>query len=73
MRPVRGKRIVAILAAGGLTLAAAACGEAPEEAPSGSGSSAAAGAPYRACMVTDVGGIDDRSFNASAWAGMHAA
>jgi basic membrane protein A and related proteins len=73
LRPVRGKRIVAILAAGGLTLAAAACGDAPDETPSGSGSSAAAGAPYKACMVTDTGGIDDRSFNASAWAGMQAA
>ncbi|GLY95581.1 BMP family ABC transporter substrate-binding protein [Actinoplanes sp. NBRC 103695] len=65
-------RIVAILAAGGLTLAAAACGEAPDETPSGSGSSAA-GTPYKACMVTDVGGIDDKSFNASAWAGVQAA
>ena len=24
-------------------------------------------------MVTDIGGIDDKSFNASAWAGMEAA
>ena len=71
LRPVRGKRIVAILAAGGLALAAAACGDAPDETPSGSGSSAAAA--YSACMVTDTGGIDDRSFNASAWAGMQAA
>jgi basic membrane protein A and related proteins len=73
LRPVRGKRIVAILAAGGLTLAAAACGDAPDESPSGGGASGAAGAPYKACMVTDVGGIDDRSFNASAWAGLQAA
>ena len=71
MRPVRGKRIVAILAAGGLSLAAAACGDAPEETPSGSGASTAAA--YKACMVTDTGGIDDRSFNASAWAGLQAA
>ncbi|OJF15739.1 BMP family lipoprotein [Couchioplanes caeruleus] len=71
MRPVSGKRIVAILAAGGLTLAAAACGDAPKSTPSGSGASAAAG--YKACMVTDTGGIDDRSFNASAWAGLQAA
>jgi basic membrane protein A len=28
---------------------------------------------FKACMVTDTGGIDDRSFNASAWAGMQAA
>jgi basic membrane protein A and related proteins len=73
LRPVRGKRIVAILAAGGLALAAAACGEAPDETPSGSSSSAAGGAPYKACMVTDTGGIDDRSFNASAWAGLQGA
>ncbi|GIF43157.1 BMP family lipoprotein [Actinoplanes xinjiangensis] len=72
MRPVRGKRIVAILAAGGLTLAAAACGEAPAETPAASGSTAAAAA-YKACMVTDTGGIDDKSFNASAWAGLQAA
>ncbi|MEV6298117.1 BMP family ABC transporter substrate-binding protein [Actinoplanes sp. NPDC051861] len=71
MRPVRGKRIVAILAAGGLTLAAAACGDAPEETTPGSGTSAAAA--YKACMVTDTGGIDDKSFNASAWAGLEAA
>ncbi|GAB1643139.1 BMP family lipoprotein [Krasilnikovia sp. MM14-A1259] len=70
MRPVRGKRIVAVLAAGGLTLAAAACGSAPDKTPSGGSSAAAA---YKACMVTDTGGIDDRSFNASAWAGMQAA
>ncbi|MDI6099784.1 BMP family ABC transporter substrate-binding protein [Actinoplanes sp. NEAU-A12] len=72
MRPVRGKRIVAILAAGGLTLAAAACGQAPAEAPK-TGGSTAAGAAYKACMVTDLGGIDDKSFNASAWAGLQAA
>ncbi|MEU4618767.1 BMP family ABC transporter substrate-binding protein [Actinoplanes sp. NPDC023801] len=72
MRPVRGKRIVAILAAGGLTLAAAACGEAPAETGT-PGSSASAAAAYKACMVTDLGGIDDKSFNASAWAGLQAA
>ncbi len=26
--------------------------------------------PWKACQVTDVGGIDDRSFNATAWNGM---
>jgi basic membrane protein A and related proteins len=25
---------------------------------------------YKACMVSDVGGIDDNSFNENAWAGM---
>ena len=73
MRPVRGKRILAILAVGGLTLTAAACGKAPDETPSGGSASTATAAAYKACMVTDTGGIDDKSFNASAWAGIQAA
>ncbi|GAB3851312.1 BMP family ABC transporter substrate-binding protein [Micromonospora andamanensis] len=63
---MRGMRIASIIAAGGLVLSAAACGEAPdEENNAGSG-----GEKYTACMVTDVGGIDDKSFNASAWKGL---
>ncbi len=30
-------------------------------------------ADYKACMVSDVGGIDDNSFNENAWAGMERA
>jgi basic membrane protein A len=73
LRPVRGKRIVAILAAAGLTLTAAACGEAPAQTPTDSSSGASTAPDYAACMVTDTGGIDDKSFNASAWAGLQAA
>lgn len=73
MRPVRGKRIATILAIGGLTLTSAACGKAPDKTPSSGGGSSAAGTTYHACMVTDTGGIDDRSFNASAWAGIQEA
>ena len=60
----------------------AACGSSTSSAPSGGGSSspaagsgsgAAAAGKTLGCMVTDTGGIDDRSFNASAWAGMQAA
>ncbi len=29
--------------------------------------------PWKACQVTDIGGIDDRSFNATAWKGMELA
>jgi basic membrane protein A and related proteins len=61
-------RTVAVVAAIGL--AATACGEAPN---TGSGSTASAAPPYNACMVTDQGGLDDKSFNASAWKGMQAA
>lgn len=63
-------KIVALAAAGGLVFAAAACSK-PTNEPS-TGSSAAAAA-YKACMVTDTGGIDDHSFNASSWAGLQAA
>jgi basic membrane protein A and related proteins len=68
LRSVRGMRIVSVFAVGGLALGAAACGEAPEERGGGD-----AAKKYTACMVTDVGGIDDRSFNTSAWNGLKAA
>jgi basic membrane protein A len=62
-------RIVAVFAVGGLALSAAACGQAPQK-----DNNAGSGAKkYSACMVTDVGGIDDKSFNTSAWKGLQAA
>ncbi|MBO0775607.1 MAG: BMP family ABC transporter substrate-binding protein [Actinobacteria bacterium] len=58
-----------------LALLAAACGN--KAANSGGGSSASPGgsakAGFTACMVTDTGGIDDRSFNASSWQGVQEA
>lgn len=58
--------VVSAVAVGGIVLAG--CGEAPDE-----DGDAGAGGEYRACMVTDTGGIDDRSFNESAWAGLQQA
>jgi basic membrane protein A len=62
------------------TLVIAACGSSHSSASSGgtstpasSGSSAATTSKLLSCMVTDTGGINDRSFNASSWAGMQAA
>jgi basic membrane protein A and related proteins len=63
------------------TLVLAACGSSHSSASSGTSSStsssatssAATSAKFLGCMVTDTGGIDDRSFNASSWAGMQAA
>ncbi len=59
-------------------LTATACGSSTS-APStkssssgGSGSASTAG-KFLGCMVTDTGGIDDRSFNASSWQGMQEA
>ena len=68
LRSARGIRLVAVIAAGGLTFAAAACGSKPSNNPPGGGGTTAP--KYLACMVTDIGGIDDRSFNTSAWKGL---
>jgi basic membrane protein A len=70
-----------VAASGGATTTAAGStgttttvGGATTTAPGkvGSGGSSGSGT-YKACMVTDTGGIDDRSFNASAWQGMQEA
>jgi basic membrane protein A len=64
------------------TLVIAACGSSTSSASSSSttspattstSSAAVGGAKFLGCMVTDTGGINDRSFNASSWAGMQAA
>src|SRR5580693_4197932 len=66
------------------SLLLAACGTSSSSAPSSSTSSpsssaaststaSASGAKFLGCMVTDTGGINDRSFNASAWQGMQEA
>jgi basic membrane protein A len=52
--------------------ASAAESEAASE-PAAPSESAAASVDYKACMVSDVGGIDDNSFNENAWAGMERA
>jgi basic membrane protein A and related proteins len=49
----------------------AACGSS-SPSPSSTGTSSAT-AKFLGCMVTDTGGIDDRSFNASSWEGMQEA
>ena len=60
--------VVAATLVGGLSLAA--CGSKPAENNAGTGSATASASNFTACMVTDTGGIDDKSFNASAWRGM---
>jgi basic membrane protein A and related proteins len=70
----------AVLTVAGLL--AAACGSSTSNTsgsssasakPSGGSSSASAAGKFLGCMVTDTGGIDDRSFNASSWQGMQEA
>lgn len=65
-------RLGAIAAASALVLAA--CASAPEESPSATG-----GTPtdvpsidYKACMVSDSGGFDDKSFNQAGYEGLQA-
>lgn len=66
----RTARLAAVAAAVALVLAA--CGEEDDDdnggaAPTGE---SPAEVDFEACMVTDSGGIDDRSFNATAWKGL---
>jgi basic membrane protein A len=70
----------AVLTVAGLL--AAACGSSTSNTsgsssasakPSGGSSSASTAGKFLGCMVTDTGGIDDRSFNASSWQGMQEA
>jgi basic membrane protein A and related proteins len=56
-----------VLGVGLIALLAAGCGSSP------SSSSGTSSAKFLGCMVTDTGGIDDKSFNQSSWEGMQAA
>ena len=65
---------------GALALALAACGSAPDDEASpsstttpGGGETTAATADYRACMVSDSGGFEDKSFNQSGAEGLERA
>lgn len=60
-------RLLTLLAL--VSLVAAACGSKPSN-NQGAGSGGSANSKFLACQVTDTGGIDDRSFNATAWKGM---
>ncbi len=62
----------AVVAVSAVALLAAACSSAPKTSPSSSSTSTAS-AKFVGCMVTDTGGIDDKSFNQSSWEGMQAA
>ncbi len=65
-------KVVTALSA--LALLTTACASAGSGSGGGSGggnssSSTAGAASFTACMVTDTGGLDDKSFNQSSWAG----
>jgi len=55
-------------------LALAACGSKPADSGGSTAASGAATGPqFTACMVLDTGGVDDKSFNQSSYAGLTAA
>lgn len=73
------KKIVSIMLVGVLALSVAACGKkepAPAASPSASAPASESApapsesAPLKYGMITDVGGVNDQSFNQSAWEGM---
>ncbi|MCT1431767.1 BMP family ABC transporter substrate-binding protein, partial [Brachybacterium muris] len=67
-------RALALTGAGILTLAA--CGTAPETGGDGGNAGSdggSGGTDYKACMVSDSGGWDDKSFNESSYNGLEAA
>ena len=58
---------------GAVALVAAACGEAPGEETDAGGEETEAASDFQTCMVSDSGGINDKSFNESAYNGLQAA
>ncbi len=64
--------VTATLAIGGCGSSSSPASTSTSSAPANTASASTA-AKFLACMVTDTGGIDDRSFNASSWAAMQAA
>ena len=74
----RISKLVVVAVTGALALTATACGSKEDKTESAAGNpspggSSAAPINFKACMVTDTGGVDDRSFNASSWAGLQRA
>lgn len=68
MAKMRKFWLLAVLAVTAVFLAA--CGSDEGKKEEGKGSSDKEGSDFSIAMVTDVGGIDDKSFNQSAWEGV---
>jgi len=63
----------AIAATAAAALILSSCGEAPAEEAEGDDAAASEEMDYKACVVSDEGGWDDRSFNQSAYEGLQMA
>ncbi|MEW9265347.1 BMP family ABC transporter substrate-binding protein [Kineococcus endophyticus] len=64
-------RLAPVAAVGVAALLLASCGDRPTDTQGSSsgGSASGSGEKFAACMVLDTGGVDDRSFNQSSYAG----
>ncbi len=62
------KRLIALLAV--LTVVLAACGDGDDDTTTTTAAAVANENAVKTCLVTDLAGVDDRSFNASAWQGV---
>jgi basic membrane protein A and related proteins len=67
----RAFQVAAGLAA--VALVAAGCAKPSSSSSSSSSGSGTTAAKFSGCMVTDTGGINDKSFNQASWQGMQAA
>jgi basic membrane protein A and related proteins len=65
------KKLITAAVAASALVGLTACGSATSPSSSGSGGTSAT--KYLACMVVDLGGVDDKSFNQSSWQGMQEA
>ena len=79
---MRSKRLIAAVSTcAAMAMLVTACGSkssgggssASSQSGSSSGSASTTAKPFTACMVLDTGGIDDKSFNQSSYAGLQAA
>jgi len=68
-----GVALLALAACGSKGSSSATSSTSPSTSSSTSTSASASTAAFNACMVLDIGGVDDHSFNQGSWAGMVAA
>jgi basic membrane protein A len=69
----RSRLLFAALAAITVALGAAGCAPAPESGGGGGGDATAPASDFCARMVTNSGGLEDRSFNQASWEGLQVA
>jgi basic membrane protein A len=66
-------RLAPVAALGVTALLLASCGDRPDDTTGSDEATSSGGGAFKACMVLDTGGVDDRSFNQSSYAGFEAA